>query len=54
MISAFVLLQAEVIGKSIGDGIIQLFLMVLAGVGVIAGIILFLWFVRKIDKKINK
>jgi hypothetical protein len=32
----------------------RLILMVLIGAGVIVAIIAFLWFVRKVDKKINK
>lgn len=51
---SILLLQAEVVGKSIGDGLVRLMVMVLIGAGVVAAIIAFLWFVRKIDKKINK
>ena len=53
-VSSILLFQAEVVGKSVGDGIMRLILMVLTGAGVIAAIIAFLWFVRKVDKKINK
>ena len=51
---SILLLQAEVVGKSVGDGIMRLILMVLIGAGVLAAIIAFFWFVRKVDKKINK
>lgn len=49
-----VLLQAEVIGESIGRGIFEAIVTVLIGIGVISGFAFFLWLVRKIDKKINK
>ena len=48
------LMQAEVVGQSVGNGIVRLILMALIGVGVMAAIVLFLWIVRKVDKKINK
>ncbi|HRJ87425.1 MAG: hypothetical protein JNK51_06345 [Blastocatellia bacterium] len=48
------LIQAEIVGKAIGDGILQLVVKVLIGMAVIGGIALFLWLVRKVDKRINK
>jgi hypothetical protein len=46
--------QAEIVGRSIGDGIVRLIVMLLIAVGVISAVIAFLWLVRRIDKKINK
>ena len=50
----FYLLQAEVIGDTIGAGVLKLIGIVLLIVAVISGLILYLWLIRKIDKKINK
>ena len=48
------LLQAEVIGENIGHGIMELIVQCLIGLGAIVGLGLFLWLVRKLDKKLNK
>ena len=52
--SATFLLQAEMIGDAIGEGILKLIGVVLLIVAVIGGFILYLWLVRQVDKKINK
>jgi hypothetical protein len=48
------LLQADAIGESFGKGFIKLIEAALLIVAAVAGFILFLWLVRKIDKKINR
>ena len=53
-LSLILLLQAEVVGDSIGEGIMRVIVIGLIALGVIAGFFAFLWVVRKIDKKINK
>jgi hypothetical protein len=53
-LSLILLIQADVVGDSIGEGIVRVIVIGLITLGVIAGFFAFLWMVRKVDKKINK
>lgn len=48
------LMQAEVVGDAIGKGIVELITQIAIVVGLIGGFVLFLWLVRRVDKRINK
>lgn len=47
-------MQAEVVGDAIGKGIVELITQIAIVVGLIGGFVLFLWLVRRVDKRINK
>jgi hypothetical protein len=46
--------QAEVVGEAVGEGILGAIGTVLLVAAGLAGLILFLYLVRKLDRKINK
>jgi hypothetical protein len=52
--AALLMFQAEAVGDAIGAGILKLIVTILLIAAAIGGLVLFLWLIRKMDKKINK